>query len=240
MNRKLTILAAILVLMTFSCRGRSSSHSQQEPSFNKSEISEATKETGSHWFYFSENGIHSVSSPSAIPATPFKPWTEAIRVSDVAMINSSPVLLINHLGIMTSGTPGSPPALHKDSLFTGNTAAGIYKTDTGAAIRLYRNSFFSESKNNNANLTCLALYDALAGTFTPLLRANDFGLNETNQCVALDRIGSRWYASFKDESSNKVDFTYLEFENFPLCDTNTSTFINSGTRKISSDRKSVV
>lgn len=235
MNKHFPIFVAILLLASFSCKSRTTSQIQPDVSANETEKSEMSKESSSRWFYFTENGIHKVSSPSEIPSTPFKPWTEAIRVSDVAIINSSPVLLINHLGIMTSGSAGAPPALHKDSMFTGHTAAGLYRTEQGTAIRLYQNSFFSESKTNTYSSPCLALYDSIAGTFSPLLRAEDFGLDNTNQCVALDRIGSRWYASFKSETTSKVEFTYLEFEDFPKFEDNSSTLVHSGARKISSE-----
>lgn len=235
MNKKLLIIVTILIVTILSCKNRSVSQIKPDASAKDSRNIEPIKDHGLRWFYFSENGIHRVSSPSEIPSTPFKPWTEAIRVSDAAIINSSPVLLINHLGIMTSGSAGSPPALHKDSLFFGNTAAGLYRTDQGTAIRFYRNSFFSESKPKNYSSPCLALYDSVAGTFSPLLKSEDFGLDDSNQCVALDRIGSRWYASFKSETPNKVIFTYLEFEDFPKLEENSPTFIHSESRKISSE-----
>lgn len=235
MNKKIAFLLSILLLATFSCKNRVVSQTEQDSSIKKTENTVATKSSSSHWFYFSENGIHSVSNPSEIPSTSFKPWTEAIRVSDVSIINSSPVLLINRLGIMTSGSPGYPPSLHKDSLFSGTTAAGLYRTEKGTAIRLYKNTFFSEKKAGNTNLTCLANYDPTSGTFSPFLSAKDFGLDDTNQCVALDRIGSRWYASFKGETNSKVDFTYLEFEDFPIPESEASASSRSDLRKISSE-----
>ena len=175
-----------------------------------------------------------------IPARNFLPWTEAVRVSDAAIVNGTPAFLINKLGIMTSGADGKAPALRTNALFAGSSAAGIYETETGPAVRLYRNSFFSGSaaegpdaaKKNAAvqgDGVCLASFDASSGTFSAAMTAKDFGLDSGAQCVALDRIGSMWYASFKLEKSGKVDFTYLEFESFPK--KNGASFDLSGVKK---------
>ena len=135
---------------------------------------------------------------------------------------------------MTCGSDNGVPALHTDTLFSASTAAGIYQTETGTAIRLYRNSFFSESNASGGSGICMASYDFDSGKFALSMTASDFGLDATSQCVALDRIGSMWYASFKLEKAGKVDFTYIEFESFPKKN-DSSGFDLSGIRKISSE-----
>lgn len=171
-----------------------------------------------------------------IPARKFLPWTEAVRVADAAIINGAPSFLINRLGLMTSGADGKAPALHTDALFANHTAAGVYETETGPAVRLYRNSFFADGATNNSGAgdgSFLAAFDASAGTFNAAMTAKDLGLDPNAQCVALDRIGSMWYASFKLEKSGKVDFTYLEFASFPQ--KNGDSFNLSGVKKLSSE-----
>ncbi len=167
------------------------------------------------WYWFSAQGIHSTRTPSDIPFRPFQPWTEAIRVSDSAQVDGNPVLLINRLGIL-SGNPQSP-ALHREpELFARGTAAALYRLDTGTAVRLYSQSIFSRSQQSSV---VLARYAPDTGRITEWISAADFGLSEQAQCVAMDRIGSMWYAAFKEDIGGRVEFTYLEFERFPTSDT---------------------
>ncbi len=190
---------------------------------------DAATVSGSHWYYFSDSGIHAAASPQEIPARNFRPWTEAVRVADSCVIDGSPVLLINRLGIMTAGTENGGAALHRDEgLFPSYTAGGLYRSEGNTLVRLYRNSFFSDGA---ASTSCLARFDGNSGSFTPLLASADFGLSATAQCVALDRIGSMWYASFKDEKDGKVDFTYLEFPAIPASGGKGV----EGTRRVSKD-----
>lgn len=65
-----------------------------------------------------------------------------------------------------------------------------------------------------------------------MLFAADFGLPAQAQCVGLDRVGSRWYAAFKDEQKGKVDFTYLEFPAFPSRNPATGAYDLSEFRKL--------
>lgn len=166
------------------------------------------------WYWFSAQGIHSTRTPSDIPFSPFQPWTEAIRVSDTAQVNGKPILLINRLGIL-SGNPQSP-ALHRESeLFARGTAAALYRQDSVTAIRLYSQSIFSRSPQSSV---VLARYAPDTGGITEWITAADFGLSDQAQCVALDRIGSMWYAAFKEDIGGRVEFTYLEFDGFPTTD----------------------
>jgi len=214
MKRTFALLSSLILIASTGCTYRSRAGSSDSGSSQAADAPSAI--SGSHWYYFSDSGIHAASSPKEIPARVFRPWTEAVRVADSAVISGEPALLINRLGIMTTGTGTEAPALHREaSLFPANTAGGIYRSGDSTLIRLYRSRFFADGKAD-ASLpatACLARYDG--GSMTPFLSAPDFGLAASAQCVALDRIGSMWYASFKEESASRVDFTYLEFPSLP-------------------------
>jgi hypothetical protein len=185
---------------------------------DESGIVTASLSGGNGWYYFSDAGIHAAPNPADIPGRDFLPWTESIRVSDAASIDGKQSLLINKLGLMVGASGSEASTLKTDPLFKSNTAAGIYLTESGTALRFYRNSFFATdtaATADSATGTFLAFYDDATGSFTGAYTALDFGLDASCQCVALDRIGSMWYASFKNETAGKVDFTYLEFESFP-------------------------
>ncbi len=236
MKHKILLIAILGLLFSTSCMNKNSPATAK----TADEPVASLKNNGTLWYYFSDSGIHPAQNPSDIPARTFVPWTEAVRVSDAAIVNKIPSLLINRLGLMTSGTGNGASALHTDSLFSSNTAAAIYNTGTETGIRLYRNSFFSGSGNSAAGgaqetSVCIARYNPETGTFSVALKASDLELPENAQCVALDRIGSMWYAAFKYEKDSKVQFSYLEFESFPERKEGSGPLELSGIRKISSE-----
>ncbi|HNY18180.1 MAG TPA: hypothetical protein PK542_06855 [Treponemataceae bacterium] len=237
MKRTPVLLLAVLLSMSLAplcvtgCTYRNQAGAKDSDAGKSAEPEKAA----ASWYYFSDTGIHAATSPQEIPARKFTPWTEAVRVADACVIDGTPAFLINHLGIMTTATESGAAALHQEgSLFPASTAGGIYRSGESTLVRLYRNTFFSDGKaasgSDSAN-ACIARYEGASGTFTPILSAPDFGLSKTAQCVALDRIGSMWYASFKDESAGKVDFAYLEFPALPTEKANGIT----GMRRISKD-----
>jgi hypothetical protein len=239
MKRPLALLISLVLIVSAGCTYRSQAGSSSSMAKGKSADDEAGPESVpiSHWFYFSDAGIHAAATPQEIPARTFRPWTEAIRVSDASTISGEPALLINRLGIMTTGNGSGAPSLHTAPLFPACTAGGIYRSGNDTLVRLYRNSFFSDAKAPapSGEGVCLVRFDGKLGTFAPTLSAASFGLASSAQCVALDRVGSMWYASFKDESAGKVDFAYLEFPALPEGSRETATGIVDGMRRISSE-----
>jgi|GEM_PF-1079941 hypothetical protein len=213
-KRSMCLIAALSLVTLSGCRQKRADSSSQDA--ERPIAAPAGNAPG--WYYFSEAGVHRVAHPSEIPARAFAPWTEAVRVTDAAAFSGAPALLVNRLGVMTVSSGGEAASFHTDPiLFPAATAAGFYLAPDGPSVRFYRNSVFAESRPE-AEIRAgpfLALWDRAAGLFTPLYAAADFGVPDGSQCVALDRIGSMWYASFKSERDGKVEFTYLEFPRFP-------------------------
>lgn len=243
-NLLLTTLLSLTIITGCTYKQNAAASGTHETQ-TANERSSTEKNSGSLWYYFSETGIHPALNPSEIPPRAFVPWTEAVRVADAAIVNKVPSFLINRLGLMTSASGSEGSTLRTDSLFSSNTAAAIYNTGSKTVIRLYRNSFFSESRTsagvNPSQDVCLAAYNTETGSFSISLTATDLGLPVNAQCVALDRIGSMWYATFKHEKDNKVEFSYLEFESFPERKEGSASFDLTDIRKLSQDayRKSV-
>jgi len=171
--------------------------------------------TGKPWYYLSSRGIHAAPSPRSIPAKPFVPWTEAVRVSDVAILPDGPVFLINRLGVMAPGSEDIPPVLAEDpDFFAGQTAAGFVLTGEFTAIHRYRNSFFSETAGKISD-DYLIRYSPITSTFSPLSRISNLGLPPDSQCAGLEHAGNRWYAAFKVQRENRVEFVYRTFTTLP-------------------------
>ncbi len=235
MKHLLPLIVATTVLLSAGCANRG--NPETAPDTNGTKAEPAASPSG--WYYFSDSGIHPAQNPAEIPPRTFVPWTEAVRVSDMAIVGGVPAFLINRLGLMTTGSDNAPPALHTDAaLFSSATAAGIYNIANKTSVRLYRNSFFTGTRTAGAEGTdsvCMARFEPGTGTFTPSLTAADFGLPPDAQCVTLDRIGSMWYAAFKYEQKSKVQFSYLEFETFPAGKAPGENVEFTGTEKISSE-----
>ncbi|HHU35800.1 MAG TPA: hypothetical protein GXZ47_01085 [Treponema sp.] len=209
MKNLLAILASVLIVCACGSRNRNAPENI-EPATETS----PTKAT-SGWYYFSSLGIHAVSSPALIPAKPFIPWTEAVRVVDTALLPSGPVFLINKLGIMAPGSHDIPPALITDStFFSDRTAQGFVLSPTNAAVHLYRNTFFT-AKDSSAEDIFLINYHPITGKFSPLLRASDLNIPTNTQCTGINQIGSMWYGIFKVQKESTVEFLYREFKTFP-------------------------
>lgn len=209
-----TALAVICSAMLFLCA--CTSRSTDGDSATETITPEtAVPVTARPWYYLSEQGIHAVATPSEIPPRPFVPWTEAVRVTDTAVLRDGPAFLINRLGIMTPGSEYLSPVLATDpSHFSGQTAAGFVLTGTHTAVHSYRNSFFSDTATKAPD-TYLVRYEPLTTAFSPLSRISNLGLPPGAQCSALDFTEDRWYGAFKIAKDNGVEFQYRTFSGMP-------------------------
>ncbi len=223
------IIPAVLCLWALaSCTGRDGAATVKTPDTEPAQTSP--------WYYFSESGLRSVQNPAAIPFGGFSPWTEATRVTDCGFDDSRPVLLVNRFGLILSGSDGKPEIIEGGQWFQDRTAGALYKSEQGLSARLYRNSFFGDTTRKIPEREpFFTLVDTGAESVRDQFYPSDLGLDNSAQCVALDRIGSMWYASFKQETADRIDFTYLEFESFPLSDGAEASGTTSRPRRITAD-----
>ncbi|HNY20986.1 MAG TPA: hypothetical protein PKO22_02440 [Treponemataceae bacterium] len=228
MKRTLTMIVILLVALCGCSKGKAAD--------GQAVSDEAPTQKSSGWYYFSDSGIHPAENPASIPPRKFVPWTEAVRVSDAAVVNDVPAFLINRLGLMTGADADKASEMHTAQFFSQSTAAGILRVGDSTAVRMYRNSFFSEASPTDSGPNAfLAAYEPESGRFNALLSSADLGLEADAQCVSLDRFGSMWYASFKTVKGNKVDFDYLEFPEIPAKDKSSGAVDLSGVKKLSSE-----
>lgn len=215
-------LLFFMIISLVACGTKKNSTIQQDTA-----VEPITHKNFQTWYYFSDEGIHLAKSASAIPQKDFLPWTESVRVSDIGFINGSPAFLINKLGLMIQENGSDAYVLKTDSLFKDSTAGGLYKTEFGSSIRFYIDTNFNEQ--GYANRTpFLVTYNEARQNFMISVRASDFGLPETAQCISLDRVDLQWLAAFKNLSNSKVVFSYFQFDSFPQpLDPNTSNSKNT-------------
>ena len=181
-------------------------------------VIEEKEKPGLLWYRFAEtpagggNGkieIVQTESPFAAKAERFLPWTEAVRISGIAVMYDPPLLLINKTGVMAGFGFEEAPETETVPLFAEKTADGFYKTDSGNLIRFYNNSIFS-AVTDTEEKPCLCRYNLASKEFTPLIFPHHFGLKKKAQLAGLE-FEDRWFASFKTEKNEQVEFDYFSF-----------------------------
>lgn|GEM_PF-478955 len=173
----------------------------------------------SRWKYFdtSSDGsvqLKSVDAVSEIPAVQFKPWTEAVRVTDCGFNHEQAVFLINKCGVypIHSLQSGQPlPAKH--SLFSQTSAGDLYNVDGHYFIRIYQNSVFLP-QNRSENKYFLLRAESSETSYSPAADVERLHIPKNAQCKALEQRNGYWYASFKADSGTDISFFYIKCADF--------------------------
>ena len=171
-----------------------------------------------HWRYFSsgDNGsleLKNADAVSEIPAAAFKPWTEAVRVADLALNRGDAVFLINKCGLYPIASLHSGAQLPiGHELFSRTTAGDLYTIDGQFFIRIYQNSIFLSDNAENPHFLLRA--DSSLKTYTPAADVRHLHLPKEAQCKSLEQDGGQWYASFKADNGTDISFSYVKCGNF--------------------------
>ena len=183
------------------------------------------------WYYFAADTADAVQilkteSPFEIKPEKYRPWTEAVRISGLAVMYNPPLLLINKKGIIHGFTLDENPQTDINSFFAEKTAAGFYKTNAGNLIRFYNNSIFSTVPETEEQ-PCLCRYNIVSKEITPAVFPHHFGLKKDAQLTGLE-FDEKWFAAFKTEKNEKVEFDYFSFSDM-------NNLINGNYTKIGQD-----
>lgn len=209
----LTILS-IMLFFTFSgCQKAEEPVEEPQPEAQEAPAEEVINYIPVlRWSVFTKDGIQEIASPSEVPTTIFRPWTETLRVSGAARINNKSYFLINRLGLalLPDSLENQPEIISDAMYFTDTTASNLVSVENNPVFHVYRNSFFN-SKASESPLPFLIQYRAENKIFFPLLRVTDLELNPEAETVHLMYDGSSWAAAFKTSTKEKINFTYLQF-----------------------------
>ncbi len=176
---------------------------------------EKTDEPAIQWYYFVPSDkfqILPVNSITEVPKTEFKPWTEAETVVNFGLYYENPLILINKAGILSTKDFPDAEKLVTIPEFKDKTIAGFYKTNLGTMIRFYTNTVFSDIYDFDTGF-CLYRYNSIEKKITPVISAEHFNLKKIAQLTNLS-FNKKWYASFKTEINNQIEFNYFEFASF--------------------------
>ena len=218
MRKSMLALSLAAALVFSACtKQKAETVSSQTPKSASTVPVEA--QPANHWKYFSigDNGsveLKNADAVSAIPVVVFKPWTEAVQVSDFGLNNGDAVFLINKCGlypIRYLQSNAQLPVRHE--LFPHVTAGDLYVEDGQYFIRIYQNSIFS-SRDISENTHFLLRTDPECKVYTPAADVAYLHLPKEAQCKSLERVGGQWYASFKADNGRDVSFFYIRCGNF--------------------------
>lgn len=206
-------ITAIIVFSTifFSCK-------KNEPKFDGQKISE-TKAKHS-WYYFSDGNLKKAEGISSVPQIPFKPWTEATRISDISVQDSKydsipkGFAIVNRTGILVF--EDDKINLYCDyEIFSNSTQENLVFYDDTPIFSVYRNSFFNRQNFlENSMHTFLVQFNTEQNVCYPVLTVENLGLPSTAEITDFIWDGQFWTCSVKDSGngSEKISFSYLTFQ----------------------------
>lgn len=157
-----------------------------------------------------------------VPKAEFVPWTDAIRVSGVGFIDDEPHFIINKEGILFFNSSGEGTILSytANSLFPNCTASGFYNSDLGLLVRSYKTSLFeyvgeysgNEIHSAGEEMPVLNRYNSFTQDVESIIFPHHFALPSYATLTSLV-YNNGWFASFKIDSGDVVEFSYFSFNN---------------------------
>jgi hypothetical protein len=209
----------LLLLVLFSCNR------------NKSEIAPEGEEpskikTTNQVYYFSKipldeghEVVRTVSSINKCPKCDFLPWTESVRISGMGFFDEDVCFVVNKVGVLPfSSLFNQPVDIFSSPLFPFFTASGFYNTDVGFLVKSYKNTMFEsigsfeENGLSHEELPILNRYNPITKDAEPILYPHHFSLPGYASLTELN-YNNAWFASFKLDDGENVQFRYFKFNN---------------------------
>lgn len=210
-NAKKIAAAIAFSVIFFSCRKSSKEFAGQEISETKAKHS---------WYYFSDGNLKKAEGISSVPEIPFKPWTEAARISDISVQDSKNesvpkgFALVNRTGILVFND-GEAKLFQDSEIFSNSTQENLVFYNETPVFSVYRNSFFNQKiQPSNSMHVFLAQFNTEQNVCYPVLTVENLGLPETAEITDFIWDGQFWTCSVKDSGSGneKINFSYLTFQ----------------------------
>jgi len=216
--RKAFLTVLIFLVLLVSCnKNKATSEKTEELSKTKTAI---------QVYYFSQgalgNGrdvLHNIPSISKCPKCDLLPWTESTRISGMGFFDGEACFIVNKVGVFSvSNLFDQPLDIFPNPLFPFFTASGFYNTDVGFLVKSYKNTMFEnigsfeEDKFINEELPILNRYNPITKDLEPILFPHHFRLPSYSALTELNYNGA-WFASFKLDDGENVQFKYFKFSN---------------------------
>lgn len=210
MKRKVLVSTILLLAaLSVSCKNKTKK-------VQAAEIPQAQEKIT--WYYFSDGTFRKTEKPSSVPEAQFKPWTEAVRISEASCTDPTGletpkgIALVNRSGVLVFDNDHIN--LYRDNeIFSGTTASNLVFFGNTPVFSVYRSSFFNERKNPVSSLhTFLVQFNCAQNVCYPILTVENLGLSQTSEVTDVVWNGQFWTCSIKDTGTEKIQFSYLTFQ----------------------------
>lgn len=195
------------------------------------EIPELKPESESEfsWYSFTQSGFAKTEFPDKVPAVLFKPWTEAMRVSDAnSDSEAGALMLVNRLGVLVFSEKQTPAFMQDVRLFGTATAGNLIFVEKEPVFTLYRSAFFNKDaapKTDNASPSAVVKAPLAADVnrpyivriarentmFYPLLTYGDMNASDS-EITGSHFDGLTWLSSVKTVTPKKTEFRYVRWQ----------------------------
>lgn len=210
-NAKKIAAAIAFSVIFFSCRKNSQQFIEQE------KIGTNAKHA---WYYFSDGNLKKAEGISSVPEIPFKPWTEAARISDISVQDSKDdsvpkgFAVVNRTGILVFND-GEANLFQDSEIFSNSTQGNLVFYNGTPVFSVYRNSFFNQKiPAENSMHVFLAQFNTEQNVCYPVLDVENFGLPQSAEITDFIWDGQFWTCSVKDSGNGneKINFSYFTFQ----------------------------
>lgn len=202
-----TILLAAVLLG--SCK-------KQQKEIQPAEIPQSPEKIS--WYYFADGNFKKTEKPAAVPEAQFRPWTEAVRISEASCTDPNGlqtpkgIALVNRTGVLVFDDEKID--LYRDTeIFSSTTASNLVFYGDTPVFSVYRSTFFNERKTPVSALhTFLVQFNLDQKVSYPILTVENLGLPSTSEITDFVWNGQYWTCSVKDTGPEKIQFSYLTFQ----------------------------
>lgn len=206
----LIVLVMVQSFFYFSCKKKQTMDTLSEIPIEKSTFT---------WYSFSNGEVKKIDNPKNSPATIFKPWTEAVRISSISCgdsidgNNQKGYAVVNRYGILVFDNDNIN--LYSDiDLFCNRTAGNLVFYNGVPIFSIYKSSFFNndkETKKSDFN-PFLIQFSPDEKIFYPIFDLNTLGLDNSFEVNDFIWDGKVWTFSAKSSVSEKVHFSYFNLQ----------------------------
>lgn len=210
-NAKKIAAAIAFSVIFFSCRKNSQQFIEQEKTGTNAKHA---------WYYFSDGNLKKAEGISSVPEIPFKPWTEAARISDISVQDSKDdsvpkgFAVVNRTGILVFND-GEAKLFQDSEIFSNSTQGNLVFYNGTPIFSVYRNSFFNQKiPAENSMHVFLAQFNTDQNVCYPVLDVENFGLPQSAEITDFIWDGQFWTCSVKDSGNGneKINFSYFTFQ----------------------------
>lgn len=172
-----------------------------------------------NWYYFFNDNFYKTEKIALIPAVPFKPWTEAVRISSASVQstnNSTPngFAVVNRTGILKFNKNEINLVQDKE-IFSNSTAGNLVFYNETPIFSVYKSTFFNNQKIlPGAPHSFLIQFNTEQNICYPILTIENLELPSTSEITDFIWDGQYWTCSVKNSGNEneKIEFSYITFQ----------------------------